>query len=247
MGEPEITLCVSFQKKAVFDYEVETYLFDTAFCIKEGKIAYRFGEGKENTAEGGQVIFCPAGTAFHREMKSPATFTMIGVAANPAHPGTGEAPITVRDPARFFDDLDRLARVVVCSGMDKFPIIAHFCRDLIYLARESRELPPSPLEKEYARLTAHPESTVSVAALAASAGYSTARFIELFRARWGMTPKDYLLSLRIARAQMLLHTTDLSVSEIAHRVGYEDPLYFSRLFRGRTGNSPAQERALAKL
>ena len=131
--------------------------------------------------------------------------------------------------------------------LDKSLVCLHFCRDLIYLARESRELPPSPLEKEYARLTAHPENPVSVSALAASAGYSTARFIELFRARWGVTPKDYLLSLRISRAQMLLHTTDLSVSEIAHRVGYEDPLYFSRLFRRRTGNSPAQERALAKL
>lgn len=247
MEQLEITLCVSFDKKAVFDYAVETYRFDTAFCIRRGRIAYRLGDGKEEIAEGGQVIFCPAGTAFHREMKTPSTFTMIGVAPDPSCRDTGEKPITVRDPARFFDDLDRLAGVVICSGMDKFPMFAHFCRDLVYLIQESRDFPPSPLEKEYGYLTAHPERAVSVSALAASAGYSTARFIELFRARWGTTPKDYLLSLRIARAQMLLHTTDLPVKEIARRVGYDDPLYFSRLFRHRTGNSPGRERKLARL
>ena len=48
--------------------------------------------------------------------------------------------------------------------------------------------------------------------------------------------------LRILNAQMLLETTDGTVSEIARIVGYDNPMYFSRVFRKEKGTSPAKYR-----
>ena len=54
----------------------------------------------------------------------------------------------------------------------------------------------------------------------------------------GRATKDLILDRVMLEAARLLRFTDLSVSEVAHRVGYDDPLYFSRAFKRRQGQSP---------
>lgn len=56
---------------------------------------------------------------------------------------------------------------------------------------------------------------------------------------------ELVLRTRIARACDLLAATDLPVAEVSQQVGYEDPGYFSRLFRERVGTSPSTFRAQA--
>jgi AraC-like DNA-binding protein len=58
----------------------------------------------------------------------------------------------------------------------------------------------------------------------------------------GLTPIDYVVTLRIVRARELLASTTLSIGEIARAVGYDDPAYFSRLFARRVGESPSRFR-----
>ncbi len=67
-------------------------------------------------------------------------------------------------------------------------------------------------------------------------------FIRQFKHYTGMPPMQYILSIRIANAQNLLETTAYTVSEIAAIVGYDNPLYFSRLFKKQLGMSPTEYR-----
>ena len=53
---------------------------------------------------------------------------------------------------------------------------------------------------------------------------------------------QYLLSIRINNAAVLLETTDYNINEISTIVGYDNPLYFSRLFRKQKGLSPSDYR-----
>ena len=57
---------------------------------------------------------------------------------------------------------------------------------------------------------------------------------------------QFITSIRITNAQMLLETTNYAVNEIAHIVGYDNPLYFSRLFHKQKGCSPSEYRKLLK-
>jgi transcriptional regulator GlxA family with amidase domain len=54
---------------------------------------------------------------------------------------------------------------------------------------------------------------------------------------------EYHKRLRSARARELLITTDATVADIAHSVGYDDPFYFSRQFRAINGTSPSEYRS----
>ena len=69
---------------------------------------------------------------------------------------------------------------------------------------------------------------------------SPAAFYSEFRAYAGMSPVGYRNRIRIMAAQSDLRNTDLSVKEIAEKVGFEDAFYFSRVFRKLTGASPKE-------
>lgn len=88
----------------------------------------------------------------------------------------------------------------------------------------------------------HYHMDISIEGYAASRGMSTSWFIRSFKAFTGVTPMHYILALRIANAQNLLAHTDYTVAEISRIVGYEDQLYFSRLFKKQNGVSPSQFR-----
>ena len=73
---------------------------------------------------------------------------------------------------------------------------------------------------------------------------STCWFIRSFKQILKVTPMQYILSLRMANAQSLLETSEYNISEIAEAVGYDNPLYFSRLFHKHIGVSPTEYRKM---
>ena len=71
---------------------------------------------------------------------------------------------------------------------------------------------------------------------------STNWFISNFKQYMKISLAQYILSLRMVNAQSLLENTDYNIGEIAEIVGYDNPLYFSRVFKKEYGVSPAQYR-----
>jgi len=83
---------------------------------------------------------------------------------------------------------------------------------------------------------------VSLRELAGMVHYSPCHLNLLFRQQVGMPVRQYLLKNRLAKAQLLLKTTDMEIKQIAYNVGFKDPLYFSRLYRRFYGSSPTEGR-----
>ncbi len=73
-------------------------------------------------------------------------------------------------------------------------------------------------------------------------GVSDSRFSAVFSQQMGITFTEYLTTLRMNKAKELLSATSLRSSEIALAVGYNDPHYFSYLFRKQTGMTPSEFR-----
>ncbi len=87
---------------------------------------------------------------------------------------------------------------------------------------------------------------ISIEQYAESRGMSVSWFIRNFKKFTGTAPMQFIVSLRINNAQILLEQTNYTINEIAKIVGYDDQLYFSRLFRKQKGFSPSQYRKMGK-
>lgn len=79
---------------------------------------------------------------------------------------------------------------------------------------------------------------LSVKRICAEVGISHTYMCRLFKEKYGMTLKKYLIQARIAEAARLLKSTDLSVKEIAFAVGFGDYPNFLKAFRENRGISP---------
>ena len=89
--------------------------------------------------------------------------------------------------------------------------------------------------------------SITIAALAAHAGMSHVGFTNRFIQHTGIPPVEYLMRVRMRSAAELLTSTDLPISDISRRCGYENPFYFSRVFRERMGMPPSEYRRAAIL
>jgi transcriptional regulator GlxA family with amidase domain len=99
------------------------------------------------------------------------------------------------------------------------------------------------IEQSVAYMTQHLNQSLQVATLAARASISPSHFFALFKRRIGLAPMDYFTRLRMERAGRLLEATSLSVKEVAAELGYEDPFYFSRVFKSVNHLAPSGFRA----
>lgn len=88
----------------------------------------------------------------------------------------------------------------------------------------------------------HYDEPSPVQGMTAIAGLTERTFHRRFKAATGMTPIDYVHTLRLEEAKQLLEAGDDPVEGVAEAVGYEDSAFFGRLFRRQVGLTPLQYR-----
>lgn len=99
--------------------------------------------------------------------------------------------------------------------------------------------------KDYIQLH-YGESDISINKVCKHLHISTGYFSNIFKKETKTTFVNYLMGVRMEAAQQLLRTTDLKSFEIAERVGFSDPNYFSFCFRKKFGISPKEYRGGAQ-
>jgi two-component system response regulator YesN len=91
------------------------------------------------------------------------------------------------------------------------------------------------------------DPNMSLNEVAARVSHSPSHFSTVFSQETGQTFKEYLTEIRIKRAKELLRTTTLRSTEISYQIGYNDPHYFSCVFRKITELSPKEFRLQVQL
>jgi AraC family transcriptional regulator len=88
----------------------------------------------------------------------------------------------------------------------------------------------------------HLDSEIALEDLAAAVHLSAYHFARLFKASTGLPPHQYVIARRIERAKQLLRGDDLSLAQVAARVGFWDQGHFTRHFKRLVGVTPGRFR-----
>jgi AraC family transcriptional regulator len=103
-------------------------------------------------------------------------------------------------------------------------------------------LPTESLQRVTGFIEAHIGEHLDLALLGRVAGFSPSHFGRLFRTSVGLTPHDYVMRRRVAKAEELLHHSEKKEVEIAHLCGFSDDTLMARWFRRVLACRPSEVR-----
>ncbi|OAB36047.1 AraC family transcriptional regulator [Paenibacillus glacialis] len=133
------------------------------------------------------------------------------------------------------------------NGLDKLQVRGFFYQFVHRLLRQIQLSPEensqhSLTEQVISFLSEHYQESKSIESLSLQLNYSPQYLSRKFKEKTGLSPIEYVIRLRLEKAQCLLLTTDASLQEIARNVGYPDLFYFNRLFKKYMGIAPGKFR-----
>lgn len=105
-----------------------------------------------------------------------------------------------------------------------------------YYTREKNYSQETALLKEY--IDNHVTRNITLKELGDMVYLSESQIIRIFKRDLGITPYEYILSLKMEQAKLMLRSTGLMVKEIAFQLGFCDEHYFTYLFKQRMGKTP---------
>lgn len=106
-------------------------------------------------------------------------------------------------------------------------------------------LPHRILNRVREKIEANLDTVLSLDCLARESGYSRAHFLRMFRAATGLTPHQYVLGLRLSRAQDSLKKKDARIIDIAVSCGFSSQSHMTSVFRQRLEMTPGEFRRQA--
>jgi AraC-like DNA-binding protein len=207
-----------------------------------GTEIYRFRDGVIS-APPGSVLFIPDGEDYRIELEGEES---VVICIDLELVGTAELR-PVAFPAEKVSGLRPLFHEAVIEWNRGNPWRDASVKSTVYrifaalISAEAQSPRTSRLAPALNHLHTHyTERDFSIEILAEIAGMSRRYFEKLFFAEHGMTPRDYVIGLRMDLARELLLNEKLSVTDVSTELGYADVYHFSKLFKQKTGYSPAE-------
>lgn len=136
-----------------------------------------------------------------------------------------------------------VTRAVTVSEMEN-AVIKPIGRLLKQMADKAKQQRIKPIRQAITYVETHYSQQLRLEDVAGEIGLNAAYFSNIFKKETGESFTDYLVNYRMEKAKELLKESDLTICEIAMRIGYMDTRYFSKLFKKNVGIKPTDYRKI---
>jgi len=219
--------------------------------------------GQMHSVKPGELLVIPPGTshAYGADEKRPWSIFWVHATGASMKLFLEELAISVERPlvylgphtqllALFEEAIDILEHGYTSSHLlYASRTLAHLMGLIVWQQQQKWQGIPEPRQKvaqSIAFMKSHLNRPLKISQLAGMANLSSSHYSALFKRQTGYAPMDYFIRLRLHQACQLLDNTDLTIKQIAAALGYEDPFYFSRIFKALNDISPSEYRLLHK-
>ena len=195
-------------------------------------------DGHQYHLTGGEAFLIPSSVeaGYEADMDNPWTYRWVGfegmTAEEVIHVSgfSRENPVRrihcMENAAKYIDAMVQTNKLVFENELKRNGLLLLLFSDLI---TDNRDY-----------IAANFDKRLKINELADRIGVNRSYLTSSFKKSLGCSPQEYLMNLRIEKAKTLLKNGDIQVSEVAAKVGYGDPLAFSKVFKARTGRSPRE-------
>lgn len=217
--------------------------------IGKGSLRVKYREKTYTLNEGNLFLYEPGEPQYYESLTDSSTLWMHFAGTSieelltsmDIRPGIYEK----RFSSRVFEEYSKLIRQFHQPKSQNF-VFGTFLTLLATIADEITENAVSEgaemIWKILSYITNHFDKRISLQQLATLSGYSKSRFSHLFSAVTGTTPITYQRNIQLQNACELLTATAYAVKDVAQSCGFEDALYFCKIFKKRYGLSPSEYR-----
>lgn len=236
----------SFRKNNIAGNTIQNRASHVFFIRICGSVLYEFSD-KSIITNPGEMIFIPKGSSYtYTSLSDDAMYTSINFQCDFA----GETQPTSYSLENFyeadyissyFSDMWNLG-----TQADRYKCLSHFYNLLSYLStiensNYSEKKSFKLIEPAISFLKEHIyDSSLKTYQLHRLCGISNTYFRQIFVSNFGIAPQDYIISKRLSHAKSIIDSGDFdTIGEVALSVGYNDPLYFSKVFKKMYGCSPS--------
>lgn len=213
------------------------------FC-HSGAVDYDFGYWKTRHIPG-EALIIPEGTSFVATKASleESMYTVFYFQADLSITQATKLSFE-KDSTMIYSILDQC--ITIGMKEDRYLLLSYFYKIIALLAQDE----DSSVHSENLATLILPaldvmrknlyNPSLKIGQLHTFCGISDAYFRSIFITRYGVPPKKYITEQRLLYAKQLLEYGECrSVNEAARLSGFEDPLYFSRVFKAKYGYSPS--------
>ena len=209
--------------------------FGFSFC-KYGSIEFTIDE-RSRFSSPNSVIMLPKGASYTWSCKKSGLFPLINFECD-GMPNDDIIIFPIESYAPFHEKLEDIQKALLTSSRARVMSIFYEIIDMMIASnREKQSILTPAIDYLYDNYT---DPLLTNTLLAEKAGISEIYFRKLFRERFGMTPKQYVLDMRIKKARQLLNENSFSVTEIAEKCGFSSVYHFCRAFKDSVGATPTE-------
>jgi len=213
--------------------------YGLSFC-REGEIIYT-QNGKQTRSDKSCAVILPMGGYYELEGSRTGDFPLINFLCTEDCAIREFVRIPLRSPETYWRDFESL-RELTLLGRNRLKVLAQLYAMLHRLAQEN-EMQNDALGPIVAYLEEHyADPQLSNTVLAAQGNISEVYMRQLFREKYGTSPKQYVLELRMQKARQLLGEGSASIGEVAASCGFTAIYHFCRAFKSAIGQTPTEYR-----
>lgn len=208
--------------------------FGLSFCI-DGQITYEHN-GKKYVQDRYHAVILPEGESYMLYRDKSGTFPLINFTCY--YPICSEhILIPIDDPEACIADFERLVKLSLIDG-NRLKMISVLYNLLHRILAPDSDGALTPAIKYIEGNFG--DTAINNSLLAQKCNLSETHFRKLFLAKFGITPRQFIIDIRINQAKQLLSTGSLKISEIAEACGFSSQYHFSRCFKTHTSMTPTE-------
>jgi len=232
-----------FSKKGRTEHTEQRFFYGLSFCLS-GQITYTFG-GQKFVSNKNNAVILPKGATYTLHGDKEGLFPLINFKAQNFYCDSFMV-IPLDDTEHYINDFNKLSDYFLREDkyLQIFSLFYHILEHL-NLEQSHNQNPLYPVINYLEKNISNPEITNMF--LAKKLGISEVYLRKLFSEHYGISPRQFIIDMRIQKAKSLLTNGTQTITSISEECGFSSLYHFCRAFKEKTGMTPTEYAKLGKI